>query len=174
MQDNLKRRTVLKAVGVAAAAAGTVDSATAAPKAEAEAVAVVAEASGSVDIALKVNGTTRCVTVEPRTTLLDALRERMALTGTKKGCDRGECGACTVLVDGKRIKSCLTLAVMRQGASITTVEGWPRLTGCTPCRRSSSGTTPSNVEAAHPVRSCRPWLASRKATPGRTTRSGSG
>ncbi|RSM88501.1 (2Fe-2S)-binding protein [Kibdelosporangium aridum] len=111
MVDNLKRRTVLKAGGVAAAAV-TVDSA-----------AVAAEATGSVDITLKVNGTTKHVTVEPRTTLLDALRERMALTGTKKGCDRGECGACTVLVDGKRIKSCLTLAVMRQGVSITTVEG---------------------------------------------------
>ncbi|SMC69604.1 (2Fe-2S)-binding protein [Kibdelosporangium aridum] len=116
MVDNLKRRTVLKAGGVAAAAV-TVDSAAGAPE------AVAAEATGSIDITLKVNGTTKRVTVEPRTTLLDALRERMALTGTKKGCDRGECGACTVLVDGKRIKSCLTLAVMRQGASITTVEG---------------------------------------------------
>ncbi|MCE7004187.1 (2Fe-2S)-binding protein [Kibdelosporangium philippinense] len=113
MQDNLKRRTVLKATGVAAAAAAvTVDT-----------EAVAAEASGTVDVTLKVNGVTKRVTVEPRTTLLDALRERMALTGTKKGCDRGECGACTVLVDGKRIKSCLTLAVMRQGASVTTVEG---------------------------------------------------
>ncbi|MFC0105193.1 (2Fe-2S)-binding protein [Kibdelosporangium aridum] len=116
MVDNLKRRTVLKAGGVAAAAV-TVDSAAGAPE------VVAAEATGSTDITLKVNGTTKRVTVEPRTTLLDALRERMALTGTKKGCDRGECGACTVLVDGKRIKSCLTLAVMRQGASITTVEG---------------------------------------------------
>ncbi|MGN9907566.1 (2Fe-2S)-binding protein [Phytohabitans sp. LJ34] len=80
-------------------------------------------AGGSVEIALSVNGVPRRVVVEPRVTLLDALRDRMGLTGTKKGCDRGECGACTVLADGQRIKSCLTLAVMRQGTEVTTVEG---------------------------------------------------
>ncbi|WP_223199530.1 (2Fe-2S)-binding protein [Solihabitans fulvus] len=74
-------------------------------------------------IVLTVNGQARQLRVEPRVTLLDALRERLDLTGTKKGCDRGECGACTVLVDGRRIKSCLTLAVMRQDCAITTVEG---------------------------------------------------
>jgi xanthine dehydrogenase YagT iron-sulfur-binding subunit len=63
------------------------------------------------------------VTVEPRVTLLDALRERMGLTGAKKGCDRGECGACTVLVEDRRIKSCMTLAVMQDGREVTTVEG---------------------------------------------------
>ncbi|MFJ6671172.1 (2Fe-2S)-binding protein [Actinosynnema sp. NPDC091369] len=77
----------------------------------------------SAEITLSVNGRDRVLTVEPRVTLLDALRERLGLTGTKKGCDRGECGACTVLVDGERVKSCLTLAVMRQGSDITTVEG---------------------------------------------------
>jgi xanthine dehydrogenase YagT iron-sulfur-binding subunit len=77
----------------------------------------------SAEITLSVNGRDRVVAVEPRVTLLDALRERLGLTGTKKGCDRGECGACTVLVDGERVKSCLTLAVMRQGSDITTVEG---------------------------------------------------
>jgi len=61
--------------------------------------------------------------VEPRVTLLDALRERLALTGTKKGCDHGQCGACTVLLDGRRINACLTLAVMCEGKSITTIEG---------------------------------------------------
>ncbi|MEV4315781.1 (2Fe-2S)-binding protein [Actinocrispum sp. NPDC049592] len=75
------------------------------------------------EIALKVNGEVHKVAVEPRVTLLDALRERMNLTGAKKGCDRGECGACTVLADGRRIKSCLTLAVMREGEEITTIEG---------------------------------------------------
>ncbi|MEV6632742.1 (2Fe-2S)-binding protein [Actinoplanes sp. NPDC051470] len=75
---------------------------------------------------LSVNGAQHRVAVEPRVTLLDALRERLGLTGAKKGCDRGECGACTVLVDGERVKSCLTLAVMRQGAEITTVEGLAR------------------------------------------------
>ncbi|WP_285697093.1 (2Fe-2S)-binding protein [Actinomadura sp. NBRC 104412] len=76
--------------------------------------------------ALHVNGVVREQEMEPRVTLLDALRERFGLTGTKKGCDRGECGACTVLVDGRRIKSCLTLAVMQQGREITTIEGLAR------------------------------------------------
>lgn len=74
-------------------------------------------------IQLKVNGTSRELSVLPWTTLLDALREHLDLTGTKKGCDHGQCGACTVLVNGERINSCLTLAVMKEGAEITTVEG---------------------------------------------------
>ncbi|MDC0716310.1 (2Fe-2S)-binding protein [Nannocystis bainbridge] len=74
-------------------------------------------------ITLKVNGATLRLQVAPWTTLLDLLRERLGLTGTKKGCDHGQCGACTVLVDGVRINSCLSLAVMRDGASVTTVEG---------------------------------------------------
>jgi xanthine dehydrogenase YagT iron-sulfur-binding subunit len=78
---------------------------------------------GEVELTLLVNGTAHPLLVEPGVTLLDALRERLGLTGTKKGCDRGECGACTVLIDGRRVKSCLTLAVMREGASIATIEG---------------------------------------------------
>ncbi|HXG83433.1 MAG TPA: (2Fe-2S)-binding protein [Pyrinomonadaceae bacterium] len=74
-------------------------------------------------INLKINGADRQIDVAPWVTLLDALRERLDLTGTKKGCDHGQCGACTVLVDGVRINSCLTLAVMKDGASITTIEG---------------------------------------------------
>jgi xanthine dehydrogenase YagT iron-sulfur-binding subunit len=74
-------------------------------------------------VKLEVNGEPRTVTVEPRTTLLDALREQLALTGTKKGCDRGECGACTVHVDGRRILSCMTLVAMHVGKRITTIEG---------------------------------------------------
>ena len=69
------------------------------------------------------NGVERRVALRPWTTLLDALREYLDLTGTKKGCDQGQCGACTVLVDGRRIVSCLTLAVMKDGAEITTIEG---------------------------------------------------
>lgn len=74
-------------------------------------------------ITLTVNGATRRLSVVPATTLLDLLRERLGLTGTKKGCDHGQCGACTVLVDGRRVLACLTLAVMRDGAEVTTIEG---------------------------------------------------
>src|SRR5262245_39231032 len=74
-------------------------------------------------ITLNVNGQEKRLDVQPWTTLLDALREYLGLTGTKKGCDHGQCGACTVLVDGKRINSCLTLAVMKDGANVTTIEG---------------------------------------------------
>jgi xanthine dehydrogenase YagT iron-sulfur-binding subunit len=72
---------------------------------------------------LNVNGKQHALKLEPRVTLLDALRETMDLTGTKKGCDRGQCGACTVLVNGRRINSCLTLAIMHEGDKITTIEG---------------------------------------------------
>jgi xanthine dehydrogenase YagT iron-sulfur-binding subunit len=83
------------------------------PKSEANAVPVV----------LVVNGKRHELTLDPRTTLLDALREHLDLTGTKKGCDQGACGACTVLIDGRRYNSCLTLAVMHDGQRITTIEG---------------------------------------------------
>ena len=74
-------------------------------------------------INLTINGTPHNVTVDPRTTILDLLRERLDLTGTKKGCDQGQCGACTVLIEGRRVNSCLTFAVMHDGAHITTIEG---------------------------------------------------
>jgi xanthine dehydrogenase YagT iron-sulfur-binding subunit len=77
-------------------------------------------------ITLRVNGTDRTLDVDARVTLLDALRERLALTGSKKGCDHGQCGACTVLLDGRRVLSCLTLAVAAEGAEILTVEGLAR------------------------------------------------
>lgn len=78
---------------------------------------------GEMAIMLKVNGEVRSLTIEPRVTLLDALRERLELTGSKKGCDHGQCGACTVLIDGQRVYSCLTLAVMQEGTEIVTIEG---------------------------------------------------
>ncbi len=75
---------------------------------------------------LQINGQPHSLTLDSRTTLLDALREHLALTGSKKGCDHGQCGACTVLIDGRRINSCLTLAAMHDGHSITTIEGLAR------------------------------------------------
>jgi len=76
-----------------------------------------------VALTLRVNGEDRALTIDARTTLLDALREHLGLTGSKKGCDHGQCGACTVLADGRRVVSCLTLALVAQGKDITTVEG---------------------------------------------------
>src|SRR5246500_3226684 len=84
------------------------------------------EEGALVDITLHVNGTARKLRVDPRVTLLDALRERLDLPGTKKGCDRGQCGACTVLVNGRRINSCLALALSQDGADILTIEGVAR------------------------------------------------
>jgi xanthine dehydrogenase YagT iron-sulfur-binding subunit len=77
----------------------------------------------AVKVELQINSHPHSLTLDPRTTLLDALREHLALTGSKKGCDHGQCGACTVLIEGRRINSCLTLAVMHDGQSVTTIEG---------------------------------------------------
>jgi xanthine dehydrogenase YagT iron-sulfur-binding subunit len=82
-----------------------------------------AAASERVAVSLTINGTQHVLTIDPRMTLLDLLREHLDLTGTKKGCDQGQCGACTVLSDGRRINSCLTFAVMFEGRRITTIEG---------------------------------------------------
>jgi xanthine dehydrogenase YagT iron-sulfur-binding subunit len=76
-----------------------------------------------VPLTIEVNGITHQLSIEPRVTLLDLLREQLGLTGTKKGCDHGQCGACTVHIDGKRMLSCLTLAIMKEGKKITTIEG---------------------------------------------------
>ena len=113
------RRRLLKA---SAAAGGAVAAGPLLPEAEAQAVAQT-PTPAAVNVHLRVNGADHQVMLDPRTTLLDALRERLHLTGTKKGCDQGQCGACTVIVDGRRITSCLTLAVMQQGHDITTIEG---------------------------------------------------
>jgi xanthine dehydrogenase YagT iron-sulfur-binding subunit len=80
----------------------------------------------TIPVSLRINGKAHALKVEPQVTLLDALREDLGLTGSKKGCNRGQCGACTVLVDGKRINSCLALAVVYEGSEITTIEGLAR------------------------------------------------
>ena len=92
---------------------------------ESESVATSARppSDGAVPITLRINGKDHQLRVDPRTTLLDCIRETVALTGTKKGCDHGQCGACTVHVNGRRVLSCLNLAIMREGDEITTIEG---------------------------------------------------
>jgi xanthine dehydrogenase YagT iron-sulfur-binding subunit len=92
----------------------------------ADAEAIAAGAPAMCKLTFTVNGEARDLDLDTRTTLLDALREHLHLTGTKKGCDHGQCGACTVIVEGRRINSCLTLAVMHDGDSITTIEGLGR------------------------------------------------
>ena len=82
-----------------------------------------AKSGAGIPVNLKVNGTLHALTLDPRTTILDLVRQHLELTGTKKGCDQGQCGACTVLIDGRRVVSCLTFAVMCEGAEITTIEG---------------------------------------------------
>ena len=110
------RRQVLETGAVAGVLLG-------AGQASAATATVEAADAGPVAVSLSVNGVLHHLTLDPRTTLLDTLREHLALTGTKKGCDHGQCGACTVLLDGRRINACLTLAVMHDGDHLVTIEG---------------------------------------------------
>ena len=122
LNSHLTRRTVLEAgsaattilvMGKSAFAAAPPDAAQLAPDATVP----------PIPVTLHINGRDHQLKLDPRTSLLDALREHLALTGSKKGCDHGQCGACTILLNGRRINSCLTLAVMHEGDKITTIEG---------------------------------------------------
>lgn len=124
LETDMTRRGVI-AVSTAAVAVGALPVGNA--NAAVTPVATIGESTASLPVmmpvTLIVNGKTVNLTLDTRTSLLDALREHLQLTGSKKGCDHGQCGACTILLDGTRINSCLTLAVMHQGSKITTIEG---------------------------------------------------
>ena len=113
--DHLTRRGLLQGSAVLAAATPALTTAATTPR--------TSGANAMMPVELTVNGREVHLQLDPRTSLLDALREHLHLTGTKKGCDHGQCGACTVIVEGRRINSCLTLAVMHDGEKITTIEG---------------------------------------------------
>jgi xanthine dehydrogenase YagT iron-sulfur-binding subunit len=119
------RRSFLKSGGAAAAALGT--SAMAQDHPAGDVAASAADSSVPVEnatpITFQINGQSHTLNVDPRTTLLDCLRETLSLTGTKKGCDHGQCGACTIHVNGRRVLSCLSLAVLHDGSEITSIEG---------------------------------------------------
>ena len=114
--EGMTRRTVLAAGAATAASVSAGSPLEAGPPPK-------APQTPQMPVRLRVNGKERGLTLDPRTTLLDALREHLHLTGSKKGCDHGQCGACTVIVEGRRINSCLTLAVMHDGEDVTTIEG---------------------------------------------------
>jgi xanthine dehydrogenase YagT iron-sulfur-binding subunit len=113
----LSRRDLVLAIAAASAGAAAPSTVLGADPAKSQ------TAANAVKVSFEVNGVRRALNLDPRTTLLDTLREHLHLTGTKKGCDHGQCGACTVIIDGRRINSCLTLAVMHEGDRITTIEG---------------------------------------------------
>ena len=126
----------------------------------------------TVSVRLTVNGTSHMLSLDPRSSLLDVLRELLALTGAKKGCDHGQCGACTVHLDGRGVVSCLMPAAQADGRQVTTIEGLSRRSAtCIPCSRPSSTMTPCNAATARRARS---WLRSRASardTPPRRNRS---
>jgi xanthine dehydrogenase YagT iron-sulfur-binding subunit len=122
LEDDLSRRDFLEqAAGTLVVVGGVARSSRS--QQEANAPASRPEEASTVSVTLRVNGHKHDLKLEPRVTLLDALREHLGLTGTKKGCDHGQCGACTVLINGRRVYSCLTLAIMHGAAQVTTIEG---------------------------------------------------
>ncbi|MEO6027656.1 MAG: 2Fe-2S iron-sulfur cluster-binding protein [Candidatus Binatia bacterium] len=122
MTHDWTRRSFLS-TAVTAGAAAVVGRTASAAEPAASAPAARPVVAGALPVTLRVNGNTHDLRLDPRTTLLDCLREHLELTGTKKGCDHGQCGACTVHVNGRRVNSCLSLAVSHEGDEITTIEG---------------------------------------------------
>ena len=126
VRGGVTRRSFLSqmgAAGVAATAAPLAARAAQSVELDTKPIGAVEKIENAIPVTLNINGTPHRMEVDSRTTLLDGLRETLSLTGTKKGCDHGQCGACTVHVNGRRINSCLTLAVMHEGDTITTIEG---------------------------------------------------
>jgi xanthine dehydrogenase YagT iron-sulfur-binding subunit len=121
-RQGLSRRTFLATSGTAGVVAA-LDARDLVAQGAAAGDVAAGERPGTVPLRLRINGKEHQLQVDPRTTLLDCLRETVALTGTKKGCDHGQCGACTVHVNGRRVNSCLSLALMNEGEEITTIEG---------------------------------------------------
>jgi xanthine dehydrogenase YagT iron-sulfur-binding subunit len=120
MTSGISRREFMQSAGVLASAVGAGSTASAAER------PVTSSGASRVRVKLKVNGTEHAADVEARVTLLDYLHDRLALTGTRKGCNEGACGACTVLIDGRRMNACLTLVAQCEGRAVTTVEGLAR------------------------------------------------
>src|SRR5438093_7456203 len=153
LQSMATRRRFLKTTGAATLALAS-------PHATGEAEAQTAPLQ-TERVNLTINGRPYAVDLDPRTTLLDTLREHLGLTGSKKGCDQGQCGACTVIVNGQRINSCLTLAVMHSGDEITTIEGLANGDDLHRCRPLLCATMDCNAGIAPPDRFVRPspfWL----------------
>jgi xanthine dehydrogenase YagT iron-sulfur-binding subunit len=122
-ETGFSRRSFMSRAGAAAAVIAIDARELVAQEARPAEAVEVAGIEGALQVTLRVNGTESRLRIDPRTTLLDCLRETMQLTGTKKGCDHGQCGACTVHVNGRRVNSCLSLAAMHEGDDITTIEG---------------------------------------------------
>ena len=117
------RRTFISRLGMAGLLATTARVTTAFGQSSVKEQSALAESKDAISVTLTVNGKTHDLRIDPRTTLLDCLREHLHLTGSKKGCDHGQCGACTVHINGRRVNSCLCFAAMQEGNEITTIEG---------------------------------------------------
>jgi xanthine dehydrogenase YagT iron-sulfur-binding subunit len=144
----ISRRSFVTGAGVTAVGAATLDSPLSNPAARADASAQIV-GPDPVSLTLRINGTTRIVTLAPHTTLAEALRGPLDLMGTKIGCDRGACSACTVWLDGTPVAACMTLAIDVGKRSVITIEGLASGETCIPCRQHSSNMMRSNVASAH-------------------------